>query len=73
VISTFDPLDMTQYSPEALRAAVEATSVWGTYVALHVYTPKAIRQALDAGVKSIEHGHLADERPSNSWRRRGPG
>jgi imidazolonepropionase-like amidohydrolase len=61
VISTFDPLDVTQYSPEELRAAVEAASAWGTYVALHVYTPKAMRQALEAGVKSIEHGHLADE------------
>jgi imidazolonepropionase-like amidohydrolase len=61
VISTFDPLDVAQYSPEELRAAVEAASEWGTYVALHVYTPKAIRQALDARVKSIEHGHLADE------------
>jgi imidazolonepropionase-like amidohydrolase len=28
---------------------------------VHVYTPRAIRQALDAGAKSIEHGHLADE------------
>ena len=43
-IPTFDPLDVTQYSPEELRADVEAASEWGTYVALHVYTPKAIRQ-----------------------------
>jgi imidazolonepropionase-like amidohydrolase len=61
VISAFDPLDVTQYSPEELRAAVEAASAWGTYVALHVYTPTAMRQALEAGVTSIEHGHLADE------------
>ena len=61
VISNYDPLDVTQYSPEELRAAVEAANEWGTYVALHVYTPKAIQQALEAGVKSIEHGHLADE------------
>jgi imidazolonepropionase-like amidohydrolase len=40
---------------------VEAADEFGTYVALHVYTPKAMRQALSAGVKSIEHGHLADE------------
>ena len=28
---------------------------------LHAYTPRAIRQAIDAGVKCIEHGHLIDE------------
>lgn len=61
VISTFDPLDVTQYAPDELRAAVQAASDWGTYVAIHVYTPKAIREAVNAGIKSIEHGHLADE------------
>ena len=34
---------------------------WGTYVATHVYTSPGIRRALDAGIKSIEHAHLADE------------
>jgi imidazolonepropionase-like amidohydrolase len=61
VISNFDLIDSTQFTPEELRAAVQAASDWGTYVAVHVYTPKAIRRALDAGVLSIEHGHLADE------------
>ena len=27
----------------------------------HVYTPKGIKRAIKAGVKSIEHGQLADE------------
>ena len=61
VVSTYDPLDVTQYSPEEMRAAVEAADEWGTYVALHVYTPKAIRAALEAGIKSIEHAQLIDE------------
>jgi imidazolonepropionase-like amidohydrolase len=30
-------------------------------VTVHAYTPRAIRQALDAGVKCIEHGQLIDE------------
>ncbi|MCX7318485.1 MAG: amidohydrolase family protein, partial [Hyphomicrobiales bacterium] len=34
---------------------------WGTYVAVHAYTPKAVRQAIEAGVKCIEHGQLLDE------------
>lgn len=61
VISDFDPIDSTQFTPQEMRAAVQATSDWGTYVAVHVYTSKGIRRALDAGVLSIEHGHLADE------------
>ena len=28
---------------------------------VHAYTPRAIRQAVAAGVKCIEHGHLIDE------------
>lgn len=40
---------------------MQAANDWGTYVAIHAYTPNAIRQALNAGIKSIKHGHLADE------------
>ncbi len=40
-----------------MRAATD----YGTYVATHVYTVTGIRRAVEAGVKSIEHGHLADE------------
>lgn len=61
VISDFDPVDSIQYTQEEMRAAVQAANDWGTYVAVHVYTPQGIRQALNVGVKSIEHGHLADE------------
>ena len=41
--------------------AVEAASDWGTYVCAHVYTSPGIRRCIAAGVKSIEHGQLADE------------
>lgn len=61
VTSLFDPLDVTQYSAEELRAAVDAAADWGTYVMVHAYTPRAIRRAVEAGVKSIEHGQLLDE------------
>ncbi|MBM4608484.1 amidohydrolase family protein [Rhodococcus hoagii] len=44
-----------------LRAAVDAATDYGTYVATHVYNVTGIRRAIEAGVKSIEHGHLADE------------
>ena len=61
VSSLYDPLDVTQYSPEEFRVAVEAAENWGTYVMVHAYTPRAIRMAIEAGVRCIEHGQLADE------------
>lgn len=61
VASVYDPLDSTQFTERELRAAVEAAGDWGTYVMVHVYTPRGIQRALRAGVKSIEHGQLADE------------
>jgi imidazolonepropionase-like amidohydrolase len=61
VASDHDPLDATQYTEAELRAAVQAAENWGTYVTVHAYTPQAIRQAMAAGVKCIEHGHLIDE------------
>lgn len=61
VTSTFDPLDVTQFTEGELRAAVCAADDWGTYVAVHVYTDRGVRRAVDAGVRCIEHGHLASE------------
>ena len=61
VVSSFDPLDVTQYTVPELRAAVEAAENWGTYVTVHAYTPRAVRQAIEAGVKCIDHGQLLDE------------
>ena len=61
ISSDFDPLDSTQYTEEEMHAAVEAAADWNTYVAVHAYTPKAIKRSIDAGVKCIEHGQLADD------------
>jgi imidazolonepropionase-like amidohydrolase len=61
VASSYDPLDVTQYTVSELRAAVEAAENWGTYVTVHAYTPRAVRQAIEAGVRCIDHGQLLDE------------
>lgn len=57
----YDPLDVTQYTFDELKAAVEAADDWNTYVTVHAYTVRAVRRAIDAGVKCIEHGQLLDE------------
>ena len=59
--STYDPLDVAQFTQAEMRAAVEAAENWGTYVTVHAYTPRSIRTAVAAGVRCIEHGHLIDE------------
>lgn len=56
VTSLYDPLDTAQFLLEKMRAAAD----WGTYVCSHVYTAEGIQRALRAGVRSIEHGQLAD-------------
>jgi imidazolonepropionase-like amidohydrolase len=61
VSSPHSPLDVSTFTGPELRAAVEAAENWGTYVAVHAYTPNAIRRSIEAGVKCIEHGHLMDE------------
>jgi imidazolonepropionase-like amidohydrolase len=61
VSSIYNPLESIQYTEPEIRAAVEAAENWGTYVTVHAYMPLAIRQAIDAGAKCIEHGHLIDE------------
>jgi imidazolonepropionase-like amidohydrolase len=61
VASPYNPIESTQYTEPEIRAAVEAADNWGTYVTVHAYTPRAIRQAVAAGVKCIEHGQLIDE------------
>jgi imidazolonepropionase-like amidohydrolase len=61
VASPYSPLEVTTFTEAELRAAVEAATDWGTYVATHAYTVSAIQRSIAAGVKVIEHGHLMDE------------
>lgn len=60
--SEYDHVKTLQYTFEEMRAAVAAASDYGTYVMAHLYTSEAIDRALRAGVKSLEHAHLLDEK-----------
>ncbi len=61
VSSTYDPLDVSQFTEAEMKAAVDAAENWGTYVTVHAYTPRAIQTALRAGVRCIDHAQLIDE------------
>ncbi len=60
--SAYDPVDVTQYTLDEMKAAVDAAEDWGTYVTVHAYTPRAVQRAIEAGVKCVEHGQLLDEK-----------
>jgi imidazolonepropionase-like amidohydrolase len=60
-MSPSDELDTTQYSVAEMRAAVEEAEAVGTYVLAHAYSDTAVRNAITAGVRSIEHGNLIRE------------
>ena len=61
-VSSFtDPLYVNEFFEEETEAAVRVAEDYGTYVATHVFNPVGIKRALNAGVKTIEHGHLIDE------------
>jgi len=55
------PLDMTTFSSQALRVAVETAGDWNTYVAVHAYAPQTVQRAVAAGAQCIEHAHLMDD------------
>lgn len=61
VASPTDRIDSLQYSMEELRAIVEEAEAANRYVAAHAYTAKAVNRALEAGVRSIEHGNLIND------------
>jgi imidazolonepropionase-like amidohydrolase len=61
VSGMYDPLDISEYSLEEVKAAVGEAERWNTYVAVHTYTDTATRMAIEAGVKSLEHANLLTE------------
>jgi len=58
ITSPTDRLAGLQFSDAEVRAAVEEADQLGVYCAGHVYTPAAVRRAVDLGVRTIEHGNL---------------
>jgi imidazolonepropionase-like amidohydrolase len=58
VASPTDPIAFLGFSKDELRAVVEEAANAQTYVAAHLYTDEAIRRAVEAGVRSVEHANL---------------
>ena len=56
VVSAFDPWEMEGRTVAEIEAAVEIASQYGSYAMAHSYKKASILRALEAGVRSIEHG-----------------
>jgi imidazolonepropionase-like amidohydrolase len=56
---TLEPL--SQFSEEDLRAIVEEARRWHRDVAAHAYGGQGAKNAIRAGVRSLEHGMLLDD------------
>jgi imidazolonepropionase-like amidohydrolase len=61
VASTYDKLEYNGASVSEMESAVEAATDFGTYVAIHGYHDTSYDRALNAGVRSFEHGFLVSE------------
>jgi imidazolonepropionase-like amidohydrolase len=60
-----------QLSEEEMRAAVDEARTHGMRVAAHAIGTNGIKNALRAGVTSIEHGHLLDDEAIALFKERG--
>jgi imidazolonepropionase-like amidohydrolase len=60
VVSAFDPWQLLAGSSEELEAAVQVAEEYESYVMAHSYRKETITAALEAGVRSIEHGFEFD-------------
>lgn len=71
VASPTDPIAALGYSEDELRAIVAEAQARHSYVMAHSYTPESIERAVLAGVRTIEHGNLIDERVAGIMARQG--
>ncbi|GAB7359141.1 hypothetical protein MBLNU230_g5208t1 [Neophaeotheca triangularis] len=60
VASPTDKLEQLQFTPQEIQVMTQCADQAGTFVTAHAYTPKAIRHAINNGVKGIEHGSFVD-------------
>ena len=60
-----------EFSEEEIRAAVEEAAILGARVTAHAHGAEGIKNAVRAGVRSIEHGSLIDDDGLRLMKQRG--
>ncbi|MDN5813513.1 MAG: amidohydrolase family protein [Micrococcaceae bacterium] len=71
VLSPADDPRHSQFSPEEIRVVVAEAEAQGKYVMSHAQGTAGIRNALDAGVRTIEHGIYLDDETIQAFLDRG--
>lgn len=61
VVSAHDQLTDTQFTVEEIAVAVQEAAARNTYVTVHAHNNEGIRNAVEAGVRCVEHGTDLDE------------
>lgn len=61
VMSPTDPVDTPQFTLDEIKAMVYEAECVGRTLASHAHGATGIKNAIEAGVKTIEHGSLIDE------------
>lgn len=61
VSGLYDPLDISEYSFEEIKALVDEAKRWNTYLAVHSYNDEGVQRSLEAGAMSIEHATIITE------------
>ncbi len=70
-MSPTDEIEHTQFTVEEMAAACYEARTVGKIALAHVYTPAGIKNAVAAGVRSIEHGNFIDEEAAACMRAAG--
>jgi imidazolonepropionase-like amidohydrolase len=71
VMSRGDDPNHSQFTQEEMKAIVNEAHRLGRKVAAHAHGAEGVRWASDAGVDSIEHGHLMDDASISTLKRNG--
>jgi imidazolonepropionase-like amidohydrolase len=62
---------VSEFTEEEIKAAVDQAAQYGTFVAAHAHGADGIKNAVRAGVRSIEHGSLIDDEGIALMKQRG--
>lgn len=60
-MSATDEMTSPQFTVAELAAVVQEAKAAGTYVLAHAYTPESMRNCIEAGLRSLEHGNFLNE------------
>jgi len=70
-MSPTDEIEHTQFTVEEMAAACYEARTVNKIALAHVYTPQGIMNAVEAGVRSIEHGNFINEEAAACMRQAG--